>query len=149
MIVALIAALFLISTEVVYLQRCLVVTWLVPCKTAAISAHSVYTIQPCTVTSLHAKPHTYGACVFSCNQPPALLAEWQGFFTCYCNNNWVERIQNFKLLSLSNKPLCENGSHWLCTLESLHLLRQLFLLFSPDEHLLQQESAPVTIRESA
>ena len=27
---------------------------------------SVYTIQPCTM-SLHAKPHTQGVCVFSCN----------------------------------------------------------------------------------
>ena len=32
--------------------------WLVPQETAAISARSVYTIQPCTM-SLHAKPHTY------------------------------------------------------------------------------------------
>ena len=31
--------------------------WLVPHETAAISARSVYTIQPCTM-SLHAKPHT-------------------------------------------------------------------------------------------
>ena len=31
--------------------------WLVPRETAAISARSVYTIQPCTM-SLHAKPHT-------------------------------------------------------------------------------------------
>ena len=31
--------------------------WLVPQETAAISARSVYTIQPCTM-SLHAKPHT-------------------------------------------------------------------------------------------
>ena len=32
-------------------------TWLVPHETAAVSACSVYTIQPCTM-SLHAKPHT-------------------------------------------------------------------------------------------
>ena len=31
--------------------------WLVPHETAAISARSVYTMQPCTM-SLHAKPHT-------------------------------------------------------------------------------------------
>ena len=31
-------------------------TWLVPHETAAISARSAYTIQPCTM-SLHAKPH--------------------------------------------------------------------------------------------
>ena len=53
--------------------------WLVPRETAAVSARSVYTIQPCTML-LHAKPHTQGACVFSCNLPPALLAEWPGFF---------------------------------------------------------------------
>ena len=32
-----------------YLQRCLVVTWLVPRETAAISARSVCTIQPRTM----------------------------------------------------------------------------------------------------
>ena len=31
--------------------------WLVPHETAAVSAYSVYTMQPCTV-SHHAKPHT-------------------------------------------------------------------------------------------
>ena len=49
---------------------------------------SVYTIQSCTM-SLHAKPHTLGVCVFSCNLPPALLAEWPGSFTCYCGNTGV------------------------------------------------------------
>ena len=28
--------------------------------------------------SLHAKPHSQGVCKFSCNPPPALLAEWLG-----------------------------------------------------------------------
>ena len=51
-----------------------VLAWLVPHETAAVSASSVYTIQPCTM-SLHANPHTYGACAFSCNIPPALLAK--------------------------------------------------------------------------
>ena len=32
-----------------------VLTWLVPCETAAVLAHTVYTIEPCTM-SLHAKP---------------------------------------------------------------------------------------------
>ena len=68
-----------------------VLAWLVPQESAAISARSVYTIQPCTV-SLHAKPHTSGAYVFGCNLPPALLAEWPGSFTCYCGNTGVERI---------------------------------------------------------
>ena len=43
-------------------------------------------------TSFHAKPHMYGACVFNYNLPPALLAEWQGSFTCYCSNKGVEII---------------------------------------------------------
>ena len=50
-----------------------------------LGASSVYTIQPCTMP-FHAKPHTYGVCVFTCNLPPVLLAEWPGSFTCYCGN---------------------------------------------------------------
>ena len=44
---------FWISTKVLYVQRCLVATWLVPRETAAVSARSVYTIQRalCHVTS--------------------------------------------------------------------------------------------------
>ena len=65
-----------------------VLAWLVPHDTATISACSVYTIQPCTM-SLHAKPHMFR---FSCNLPPALLAELPWSFTCYCGNTGVERI---------------------------------------------------------
>ena len=57
--------------------------WLVPHETAAISASSVYTIQPRTM-SLHAKPHTWGVCVFSCILPPALLAECLLFSSIRC-----------------------------------------------------------------
>ena len=60
---------------------------------AAVQASSVYTIQPCTM-SFHAKPHTWSAYVFSCNLPPALLAEWPGSFTCYCGNTVWNRYQN-------------------------------------------------------
>ena len=66
-------------------------TWLVPHETAAISACSVYTIQPQTL-SLHAKSHKSGACMFSCNLPPALLVKWPGSFTCYCGNTGIEQI---------------------------------------------------------
>ena len=48
-----------ISTEMVHVQRCLVVTWLAPRKPAAVSARSVYTIQPCHVISCNA---TYVGC---------------------------------------------------------------------------------------
>ena len=56
---------FWISTEVVYLQRCLVVTWLVPHKTAAFSAHVRFCVHCTTMhqftASLHAKPLRLGA----------------------------------------------------------------------------------------
>ena len=56
-----------------YSQRCLALTWLLPRGTAADSAPSVYTVQPCTVSRdfMQTKPHTEGACMFSCNLPPA------------------------------------------------------------------------------
>ena len=39
-----------ISTKVVSLQHCLVLTWLVPCETAAVMVSFVYTIQPCAMS---------------------------------------------------------------------------------------------------
>ena len=33
-------------------------------------------------------------CMFSCNLPPALLAEWLGSFTCHCSKTEVERTLN-------------------------------------------------------
>ena len=33
-------------------------------------------------------------CVFRCNLPPALWAEWPGSFTCHCGNTGVERTTN-------------------------------------------------------
>ena len=81
-----------ISTEVVYSQCCLVVTWLVPHETAAISAHVLCTSykQPCTSLQCHfiwshiCSMHTaYESCVFSCNLPPAPLSEWPESSTCY------------------------------------------------------------------
>ena len=32
--------------------------------------------------------------MFSCNLPPALLAEWPGSFTCYCDNSAWNGYQN-------------------------------------------------------
>ena len=42
--------------------------------------------------SLYSKPHRQGVCVFSCNLPSALLAEWTGFCVCYCGNMGVEQV---------------------------------------------------------
>ena len=33
-------------------------------------------------------------CVFRCNLPPALLAEWPGSFTCHCGNTGVQRTSS-------------------------------------------------------
>ena len=86
------------SLKWLHLQRCLVgdmtgVTW----KCCCLSACSVYAQQPCITftVSLYSKQHMQGACVFGCNLPPALLAEWPGSFTCYCSklsNTGMEQI---------------------------------------------------------
>ena len=48
-----------------------------------------------------------GVCMFRCNLPPALLAEWLGSLTCHCGNTGVERTQNkestYKVDSEENK----------------------------------------------
>ena len=77
--------------EVVYLQRCLVVTQLVPRETAAVSAHVVCTPYSHAPRS-YSKSHMQGACVFNCNLPPAFLAKWPGSFACYCGNTVMELI---------------------------------------------------------
>ena len=49
-----------------------------------------------------------GVCVFRCNLPPALLAEWLGSFTCHCSNTGSERTLNksqHRKLTLEKKIL--------------------------------------------
>ena len=86
---------FWISTEVVYWQRWLVVrhgwyhvkllpSWRVLCTP---NNHA-----PCHVTSRKITNVAWDICIFSCNLPPALLAEWSGSFTRYCGNTGVGRI---------------------------------------------------------
>ena len=48
---------FYISTKLVYLHHCLVVTWLVPCEMPAISVCSVYIIQPSTMSCHFMQSH--------------------------------------------------------------------------------------------
>ena len=47
---------------------------------------------------LHSQPTptslVKGVCVFRCNLPHVLLAQWLGSFTCHCSNTGVERIPN-------------------------------------------------------
>ena len=63
------------------LQICLVVTWLVPREAAAVSACSVFTVKPCTMSRhfMQGQIHRAHAPCF-CSLPPAFLAEWPGSF---------------------------------------------------------------------
>ena len=74
--------------------------WLADHHALLFTARSVYTIQPCTMPHHFMQSHKHKvhvclvatACMFSCNLPPALLAEWPGSYTCYCGNTGVEWI---------------------------------------------------------
>ena len=86
---------FSISTEVVYLQHCLIVTWLVPCETATILAHSVCTLQPCTMSHLFMQSHMHRR-VHACLAVTCHLHFWQNgwnlLHVCYWGNTGVELI---------------------------------------------------------
>ena len=68
---------FWISTQMVYLQSCLVLTWLVPRETAAVLAHFMFTIQPCTS---HHSMQNHISKVHACLAVTCHLHFWQ--------NNW-------------------------------------------------------------
>ena len=58
-----------------YLQRRVVVTWLVPRETVAVSARSVYTIQPCTMSRHFMQRHINR--VLACLTVTCHLRLWQ------------------------------------------------------------------------
>ena len=60
-----------------YFQRCLVVTWLAPRETAAVSARSVYTIQPCTMSRHFRQATNIGGRVHTCSVVTCHLHFWQ------------------------------------------------------------------------
>ena len=76
--------------------------WLVSHETATVSAQILctpYNHVPCHFMQSHIRN---GVCVFRCNLPSALLAEWPGSFTCYCGNTEVELIP--KWVSTESRP---------------------------------------------
>ena len=80
-------------------------------------AHSVYPIHHTTMhqftVPLHLKPCTIRVHVFSCDLPPALLAEWPGSFTCCCSNSWGwNEYQNKS--AQKNWPWRRKFSHCSC-----------------------------------
>ena len=61
-----------------------------------LGARSIYTIHQFTVSppsKSHACIIKYGVCVFSCNLPSAVWAEWPGSFTCYYGNAGLYRYR--------------------------------------------------------
>ena len=78
-----------------------------PHEAAAVSARSVYTVQPYTM-SLHAKPHTEGACVFSRNLPPAFTCYYGGSLAVprcfvssfFCSFSLPEKESNFDVFTV-------------------------------------------------
>ena len=73
-----------------FLQRCLIVTWLVPRETAAVWPHSVYTIQP-YILSFTSYKATYVGCrrVVTCH-----LHFWQIFYVLLRWNGYRKKNQH-------------------------------------------------------
>ena len=91
----------------VYLQHCLVVTWLVQCKTAAISVCAVCTIQPCTTSCHFMLSHTHRMHV--CLTVTCHLHFWQNdqdfLFTCYRSNNRYQNKSQHRKVTLEKEIL--------------------------------------------
>ena len=92
---------FGMSSDMVYVQRCLLVTWLAPRETAPVSARAMHTMQPCTLPRNFMQSHIrrVPACLFvTChlhfwqNERDLLCAtavtqEWNGY--CWMNERVV------------------------------------------------------------
>ena len=72
--------------------------------------YSLSTMQQ-FIVSRYLKPHLKAVHVFSCNLPPALLAEWLGSFTHYSGNTGVEGIKSQQIVDPGeeNYPTAEVG----------------------------------------
>ena len=148
----------IISTEVVFWQHCLVVTWVVPHETVAVLVHILctpYNHAPVYSVNLW-KPHMSGACVLSCNLPPAPLAEWPGSSSYSCGNRGRTdtkiRVSTRSLSWRRKFSCCFSGDSnlWLINHKSGALPTELSPLprvFSPEIYI--YISVPVTISHSS
>ena len=97
-------------------------SWMFPDKLHVSSSldrfpHYVYTVNPSRLRWVE------GVCVFMCNLPPALLAEWPGSFTCHWGNTrveWIPDKSQHTKLTLEKKILlppctCMDTHVWWCT----------------------------------
>ena len=87
-------------------------TWLVPHETAAISAHSVYTIHPCTMTSCKAKQKLCKVCNSSEGMGGPSVTD--------VRREWVPLLRSTAVKKTQPKPVyllaCEmNTAPWFCS----------------------------------
>ena len=66
------------------------VPWQVVCKLVSLRGSQHYASAAYCIVSPLWLHWIKGVCMFRCNLPPALLAEWPRSFTCHCNNKGVE-----------------------------------------------------------
>ena len=120
------------------------VTWLVPCKTAAVLAHVLCT--PYNLAPVYLKTHTKGSFVFSCNLPAALFAELSGFVCATAvtqgwNKYWnksqhrkltmEKKILPLLLLGLKSLTLWLQVQHFTTKLSLLPILMCCIFAFRP------------------
>jgi len=114
----------------VYLHICLVVTWLVPRETAAVSARSLYTIHPCTMSRHFMQSHIGRVpCVISCDLPPAPLAEWPGAF--YVLLRWQQDL--VAVVTTSAASMCHHLFWRFCRESTSHSLSCYALACAPNK----------------
>ena len=106
-----------ISTEVVYTYSavCSLHGW---CHVKLLPSWRKFCVQHTTVRlSLYSKPYMKCACVFSCNQPPAPLAEWPGSSASAVRWGWNGYRQHNKLIPEERKKKGGGGESLLPGLE--------------------------------
>ena len=110
----------------VYVQRCVVVTWLVPRQTAAVSERSVYTKQSCTMSRHFMQSHirTVHACLaVTCHlhlwqndrdllRATAVTQGWNGYQNKRMNVNSGEETSHRSFRDSNPRPFNhESGAH--------------------------------------
>ena len=98
---------------------------------AAISARSVYAIQPCNMSRHFMQSHVRSL-VYTCLGVTSHLHFWQNdrdLFTCYCGNTGVERIPKYELAQKVEQKLsrrsCQDSNPRLFDHESGALTTEL------------------------
>ena len=109
-------ACFWISTKVVYLQRCLILTWLVPRETDAILACSLYTVRQRTVSRHFMQIHIHR--VHACLAVTCHLHLWQNDQDLLCvtavTQGWNRYWNESQYRKLTTENVCVWGRERVC-----------------------------------